>query len=468
MSSSLFWVVPWATADLSATFLRETRLPFVVRGLANGQFGAVRFKDAALHVTPLPDAALKGDLDALCSWLQVDSAPVRAAESTFRNFFRMFQRDALLIAIAARDAAAVSHIVRGGVDGVDLNVGAPLCRAVSTHVHAIVDELLGAPGIDLAQRNEFGYSAMFVAAASADIGLLQLLKARGAAFADEVEFVDSLTASARRNAADCVKWLCEWAATAGFSVNARGSEGDLPLLAATRNNHADAIAHLLRAGAQLDLPCRVSRLTPLAIASRLRGGAALQALLTFGRPSQAALDELLAFAIDRSRDDVARIAIAAGAAAGALSLAGNESQRDLNIALTMIAAAWPAAVFRQFVAQHTPMHSDIALAICVLVDNVDGKTLAGVTDARLRRIETSFAEAQEQYAAVHRELHLPVLRKRFVEVAIGLQPLEMPVDQVILIFDMLTQPYCDSLALITKWNLAVAVKHRLVGASKKH
>lgn len=463
---SSFWVVPWATTDLLATFLRETQLPFVVRGVANGAFAAVQMENSALIVRLLPDAALKDDLEALCTWLGADATRMRAAHATIGNFFRMFQRDALLIAIAARDSAAVSHVVRGQL--ADVNAGAPLCRAVSTHVHAIVDELLAAPRLDLAQRNEFGFSAMFVAAASADISMLELLHARGAKFADQCEFADSLTAAARRGAADCVKWLCELALLAGYSVNARGSEGDLPLLAATRNSHADAIAHLLRAGAQIDLPCRVSRQTPLAIASRLRSVAALQALLTFGRPSQEQRDQLLAFAVERSRDDVARLAIAAGAATDKpLGFSDNESLRDLSIVLSLI-AAWPQASLKhalsEFVARRLPMHSDIALAVSVLVDNVDSRSL-GVLDARVQQIAAAFAEEQAKFAAAHRDVHLPMLRHRFVEIAIGLHPLEMPVDQVILVFDMLVDPYSDSLPLITKWNLAVAVKHRLV--SKK-
>jgi hypothetical protein len=464
LSCSSFWLVPWATNDLIAKFVREhPSVPFLVRG---GQFVddqptflVVRMRQApaalglSLHVAALPSSVDPLNLDAVCAWAGVDAEQITAHEKTIRDFFRAFERDALLIAIDKSDVAAVQHAVR--MADVDLNRGAPLPRSISTRSLAIVECLID-HAVPLTQVNEFGHSALWVACAGADIQLLELLERRGATFADDDEIASALVASSRRGAIDCVQFLC--AKKFVHALNRRDADGDLAVLAATRNNHGDTLAVLLRAGAQL-LPCLRSQKSPLAIATHGRlQGRALQAILTWSYVPQRELDQLASTALDVCHTDMLLLALAAGGRIrtdrGSLA---HVDVRANALCLLLVLAAFPELDLEHVLASSEPASDDVRLVFRrhtqprpLWIDAFPAVRVAEI-DAMAHRVETELAQMREQMVA-------PQLPRLFVDMAIALEPLGMPVDQTIMIFDELAV-FADALPLIKKWKLACAVKH---------
>jgi hypothetical protein len=407
----------------------------------------------SLDVAALPSSVDAHDLDAVCAFVGVDAEQITAHEKTIRDFFRAFERDALVIAIDKSDVAAVQHAVR--LADLDLNRGAPLPRAVSTRSLAIVECLIDA-AVPLTQLNEFGHSALWVACAGAEILLLELLERRGATFADDDEIASALVASSRRGAVDCVQFLC--AKKFAHALNRRDADGDLAVLAATRNNHGDTLALLLRAGAHL-LPCLRSQRSPLEIATygRLQGRA-LQAILTWCHVPQRELDRLASTALDACHTDMLLLLLAAGGRIrtdrGSLA---HVDVRDNVLCLLLVLAAFPELDLEHAFASSEPTSADIRLVFRrhtqprqLWIDDFSAVRVAEI-DAMAQRVETELAQLREQMVA-------PQLPRLFVDMAIALEPIGMPVDQTIMIFDELAL-FADALPLIKKWKLACAVKH---------
>lgn len=391
------------------------------------------------------------NLDALAASLDLDVAAMRAKAHTFDYYFKQFIRDALLHAIDAGDIAAVQCAVVRSRAANDLEREAPLCRAAAVGVLAVVQLLLD-HGASVNQRNEFGASPVWCAAAADHPRVLELLLAHGASPVVELpaDGTSPLFVAARRGAAECVRLL---AACPRVRVDRpRTGHPDVPLMVAVRHGHTDAVRELCRSGASALVRCGDT--TPLVLALRRFEAPILFELLATGRVPQREIDHLLALALFTMvpQLDLVRVLLCAGASCThALPL-----DTEPDIVLCFVAAELSASDFNAVFSKLTS--SPHASAATAALDAVHGGARRYADGSAQEHWRARYTREVDQFRELALKMHWPRLRPRFATIAIALQALGMPVDQTIAIMDA-SDRYAEDVPLIHKWDLACAVKH---------
>lgn len=452
-SSTPFWIRESATHNEISKFLRETPPRFVVvRKGQDGAHVAMKLDNRTMTLTAHHIAdRIAADLDLLSSALDLDTAGMRANAHRFDHYFNQFIRDALINAIDAGDVAAVRWSIERNVH--DLEREAPLCRAAALGVLPIV-KLLLEYGASVDQRNEFGVSPVWCAAAANKPAVLALLLQSGASPLVELptDGTSPIFVAARCGAAECVALLADCPAV--DVDRPRTGHHDVPLMAAVRHGHIDTVRALCRRGANMLVRC--GQVTPLGVALSRRDSRTLAELLKSGRVPQAEVDRMLMLVMHTmaATADLLRVLLAAGAT--------YDSPLPLDVApdvlLCFIAADLPQPDFNKVFSKIAA--AEYAAGVTVAFDVAcRAPTEQRFPDSADREFWLGrYTREREVFHELANAIHWPRLRPRFATIAIALQQLGMPVDQTIAIMDA-SDRYADEVQLIHKWNLACAVKH---------
>jgi ankyrin repeat protein len=205
--------------------------------------------------TPLMWAASSGRTEAVDVLLKAGASVKSVSKAGFSP---------LLFAVKAGSSAAVSSLLAAGADpairGPENTSAAQL--AAYQKRWDVLALLVQRGGVDLAERDREGWQLLHRAAAGGDVGLINLLIAKGAA-------VEGLSGPSR------ITWVTE----ANFGVAPPPVPPKAPLMMAAEAGQADAIRALMKAGAKADFVAADGE-NLLIAAARSQKLSALEAALT--------------------------------------------------------------------------------------------------------------------------------------------------------------------------------------------